>query len=140
MILDHQFQLSDNQRVCDAGATEASTNYYDFGVTNPYVNKGNAVRLHFNVTEAFAGTATTLTVTIQESSDNAVADAYADVVGCTTGAIAKAALVAGYEFDMYLPASCERYIQVLYTGDNTFETTGKIDCNLVIDTQSNRTW
>lgn len=138
-FIDYQMELSDSQRVCNAGASEASTNVYDFGVADPKIGKGERMALLFTVEEAFTGTATTLTVTLQSSSDNAVADAYADIVGITTGAIAKAVLVAGYQFTLELPpfATYERYLQALYTGDNTFETTGIISCQMVLDVQSN---
>jgi len=140
MYIDKQVEFSSAQRVCNAGAAEASTNYYDFGVASPNVGKGEPIELLFTVTEVFAGTATTLTVTAQSSSDNAVADAYADISGITTGAIAKALLVVGYTFTLKLPpgAAYERYLQILYTGDNTFETTGSISCQMVVDQQTNK--
>jgi hypothetical protein len=135
MYIDKEMELSLEQAVCNAGATEAST-YAKYVGAN--AGKGEPIEFLFTVTELFAGTATTLTITLQESSDNAVADAYADIVGCSTGAIPKAALVVGYQFTLKLPDSHEAYVQVLYTGDNTFETTGKITCQMVVDRQSNR--
>ena len=142
MYIDKQFEFSSAQRVCNSGAAEASENIYDFGVASPNVAKGEPLTLLFTVITAFTGTGTTLTVTLQSSSDNAVADAYADIAGISTGAIVKATLVAGYQFTLTLPASAtyERYMQVMYTGDNTFETTGSITCQLIRDYQSNRTW
>lgn len=140
MYIDKQCEFSSAQRVCNAGASEASENYYDFGVASPNIAKGQPMGILFTVTEVFAGTGTTLTITVQSSSDNAVADAYADITGITTGAIAKATLVAGYQFYMPLPpfATYERYMQILYTGDNTFETTGKISAQMVVDLQTNK--
>jgi hypothetical protein len=138
MIIDKQCEFSSEQRVCDAGATEASENYFDTQIAAPVLGKGVPVKILFTVEEVFAGAATTLTVTLQESSDNAVADAYADVPGASTGAIAKALLVAGYQFVMMVPPiATERYLQLLYTGDNTFETTGKISAQVVLDQQTN---
>ena len=133
-IFDNEMMFSEEQRVCNGGAAEASTNVYDFGVASPNVAKGEPMVLLFTVTEVFAGTATTLTITAQSSSDNAEADAYADITGISTGAIAKATLVAGYQFTLPLPshATYGRWMQILYTGDNTFETTGKITCALAI--------
>lgn len=140
MYIDKQCEFSNAQRVCNAGAAEASENYYDFGVANPNVAKGQPLGILFTVNEVFAGTATTLTITLQGSSDNAVADAYTDIVGITTGALAKALLVVGYQFYLPLPAfaTYERYMQILYTGDNTFETTGKISAQMVVDLQTNK--
>lgn len=139
MLIDAQMEFSDSQRVCNAGATEASTNQYDFGVASPKIGKGQPMKILFTVEAAFTGTATTLTVTLQGSSDNAVTDAYTDIVGITTGAIAKALLVAGYQFTLTLPpyATYERWMQVLYTGDNTFETTGIISAQMILDEQTN---
>jgi len=139
MIFDKQMELSNEQRVCNAGAAEESENVYDFGVVDPKIGKGEPMMFLFTVDEVFAGTATTLTITGQSSSDNAVADAYANISGITIGPIAKALLVEGYNFTIVLPAfaAYERYFRFMYTGDNTFETTGKISCRQVIDIQSN---
>jgi hypothetical protein len=139
-FFDDQMYFSQEQRVCDGGATEASEDVYDFGVASPNVAKGEPITLLFTVDEVFAGTATTLTITLQSSSDNAVADPYADIAGITTGAIAKATLVAGYNFTLTLPAFAvyERYLRVMYTGDNTFETTGKISCRQALNYQTNK--
>ena len=139
-FFDDQMYFSEAQRVCNAGAAEASEDVYDFGVASPNVAKGEPITLLFTVDEIFAGTATTLTVTLQSSSDNAVTDAYADIVGITTGAIAKATLAVGYNFTMTLPSAAvyERWLRVMYTGDATFETTGKISCRQALNYQSNK--
>jgi hypothetical protein len=139
-IFDAEMQFSNAQRVCNAGAAEESENVYDFGVASPNVAKGEPITLLFTVDEVFAGTATTLTITAQSSSDNAVSDGYANITGITTGAIAKATLAAGYNFVMVLPpfAVYERWLRIMYTGDNTFETTGRISCRQVINYQTNK--
>ncbi len=139
-FFDFEMEFSAEQRVCNAGAAEESTNVYDFGVASPNVAKGEPIDLLFTVDEVFAGAATTLIVTVQSSSDNGVGDPFADITGITTGAIAKATLVAGYNFVLTLPpfATYERYIRIMYTGDNTFETTGKISCRQVLDYQTNK--
>jgi hypothetical protein len=135
MYVDHESEFSSEQRVCNAGATEASTNSIKVGAN---AGRGEPVEFLFTVTEAFAGTATTLTTTLQQSSDDAGADPYANIAGISTGAIAKALLVPGYQFVLRLPDTHEAYVQAMYTGDNTFETTGKMTCHKVVDRQTNR--
>ena len=137
MIIDKQCELSSAQRVCNSGATEVSDNVYDTSIVSPNLGTGEPITFLFTVITVFAGTATTLTVTIQEC--DTVGGSYADVVGATSGAIAKATLVAGYQFMITLPGiTTERFLNVMYTGDNTFETTGTITCQVIRDFQSNR--
>ena len=137
MILDRYNLFSDSQAVCDAGATEASTNLVDLNAAGDAEVKRS--RLHIVVTELFAGTGTTCAFALQTSVDAAFSS---PVVLWTTAAIAKATLVAGYqvtgETGLMIPAGCLQYLRVFYTGDNTFETTGQCDAFLSLDAQSNK--
>jgi hypothetical protein len=139
MILDKNNELSSAQRVCNGGATEVSENVYDCGAANANTGMGEPLIFVFTVDAAFAGTATTLTVNLQDCTT--AGGTYYDIPGASSGAIAKATLVAGYQFTIVMPPTAhDRYIGVNYVGDNTFETTGTITCQVVKDFQSNRTW
>jgi hypothetical protein len=60
----------------------------------------------------------TLTVKLQESSDDASADPYADITGATTGAIANAGQNNPYVFDVNL-SERERYLRAVVTGGSS---------------------
>lgn len=61
----------------------------------------------------FAFTGTSVTVKIQESSDNAVGDAYADVVGGSFGALSA---IGSYRLATATNLSVERWLRVVTTG------------------------
>lgn len=58
---------------------------------------------------------TSVTVKLQESSDDGVSDAYADVSGATTGAVLNAGQNEPYTFDINL-SDRERYLRLVATG------------------------
>ena len=137
MFIDYENEFSREQRVCNAGATEVSENVYNCGVAAPNIGMGEPITILFTVDEAFTGTGTTLTVTIQDCAT--VGGSYADLEGASSGAIPKATLVAGYQFVMIVPPIAHnQFLGILYTGDNTFETTGKMSAAVVPNFQSNR--
>lgn len=70
-----------------------------------------ALQVIVNVGDVAAGT---LTVNLQESSDDAVADAYADITGATTGAVAAAGDDEIYLIDVNL-SEVERYVRAVVT-------------------------
>jgi len=113
------------QQICNAGATEASTNYMDLGKANLQIANGKKTPiLKFRVTEAFAGTGTTLTIDLESDTDSGFATALKQVI--RLGVIPKARLVAGALLQFPLPPEkYQRYLHGYFTGDNTFETTGK---------------
>jgi len=115
------------QRVCDGGATEASTQYIDHGAEG--MKLGGGVRppiLKVLVTEIFAGTATVLTITLETDTDSAFGTALKQVM-VLAAAIAKAKLTVGKLFQFALPHQVyQRYSRLYFEGDNTFETTGKV--------------
>jgi hypothetical protein len=89
---------------------------------------GNAIKsgavLHVIATELCAGTGTTLTITLV--TDNDVAFGSATTLW-SSGAIAKAATVAGTVLaQSVIPVGVERYLRLIATTDNTFQTTGAI--------------
>ena len=65
-----------------------------------------------------SGANKTVTVKLQESSDNNVADAWADVASATTGAIANAGQNEPYIVDVNL-SEVERYLQAVATGGSS---------------------
>ena len=56
-----------------------------------------------------------VTVKLQQSSDNGDEDAFADISGATTGAIGHSGANEPYLFDVNL-SECERYIKAVATG------------------------
>jgi hypothetical protein len=59
-----------------------------------------------------------VTVKLQQSSDNGVADAFADITSATTGAVANAGQNEPYLFDVNL-SECKRYIRAVATGGSS---------------------
>jgi hypothetical protein len=89
---------------------------------------GDAIKsgaiLHVVSTELCAGTGTTVTLTLV-TDDNAAFTSATTLI--TSGAIAKAATVAGtILLQQVIPVGVQRYLRLIATTDNTFETTGAI--------------
>ena len=142
MILDDKLCLSDAQGICNAGTTEYSTNYFDFGSANNWA-KGEPMAVVITTDVLFAGTATTLTISLVTATASDLTTG--QVVLYSTPAIAKASLTAG-RAPIVLPVpplaesgSAQRYFGIKYVGDNTFETTGSMTAYLVrqSDVQTN---
>ena len=140
-ILDSYNEFSSAQEPVASGAI-ASTNVVDLAGAGDEILKYDAeakkMRLHILILEAFAGTGTAVTFAFQTDSDVAFGSA---ATLWTTGAVAKATLVAGYRVTgqggLPLPDGCERYLRMLYTTDDTFETTGILDAYLSNDADTN---
>lgn len=138
MVLDNEVIFSDKQAITASGAT-ASTNVLDLG--QPGVTAYNSIQLRrrlgrgpipllVKIDEAFAGAMTTLTVDIQEGD----ASDFSGVnrVVASSGAIAKASLVPGFQFPYkVLPRDIKsRYLRFLYTMDDT-ASAGQVTAALV---------
>jgi len=138
MIVDAQLLFSDEQRVCDGAATELSTNVVDFNVIRD-LGAGENLYWHILMIEIPAGTGTTLEFRLV-TDDNASLTTPATIL--SSGAIAKATLVAKYKLTFVLPRSAawERYVGVNYVGDNTFATTGKVSSWLSMGEQDNKVY
>ena len=128
MIIDNELLLSDEQAICDAGTTEYST-ALDLSVARN-VAKGEPLCVVIVVNEAFAGTGTTLTISLVTATASNLTTG--QKVLYSTPAMAKASLTAG-RTPIILPippeafaGSGQRYFGLKYVGDNTFETTGQI--------------
>ena len=140
MILDSELIFSGTvsagtwtgQRISANGDT-ASTSYVDAKAAGDAFNPG--ARIKVLCTSPFVGTATTITCVLQTDSDSAFGTA---VTLISSGAIAKASAVAkAVLMDAVIPVGVKRYLRMLYSADNTFETTGAVFATIVLDT--NRT-
>lgn len=101
--LDWGYQLTAGQRT-DTAATNGSS--VDQLTVSPGAFGG---QLYYHL---FAFTGTSVTIKVQESSDNAVGDAFADVTGATTGAltaVGKGRIATG-------SINVERYVRLVTTG------------------------
>ena len=128
MILDKESLFSDDQAIT---ATAASTNVVDLGVSRD-IGKGIPVPVLIQVTADFA-TLTSLTAEIQTSDDEAFSSS--DTLA-TSGAIAAADLVAGYQFPVqYMPINTKRYVRVNYTVAGTAPTAGTVTAGIVASHQ-----
>lgn len=144
MIFSKQQLLSEDQAVT---ATAISENVIDLGVAgtphgaaaalNRDIGKGNRVPFLAQVTEDFA-TLTSLTVTIETSANS---DLTSSTVLYSSGAIAAADLVAGYQIPMpILPEGLTgRYVGARYTVVGPSATAGKIQAGVTMGNQSNVT-
>ena len=134
-IIDRLNEFSNAQEpVADAAIPSTSV----VGLLTAGDAEARRMRLHVLITEAFAGTGTVVTFTLQ--TDSAVGFGTA-VTLWTLPTVAKATLVAGYRVTgkggVPLPSNCDRYLRMLYTTDGTFETTGILDAYLSNDADTN---
>lgn len=133
MIIDKFLQVSDEQTVT---STAASTDVVDFGQVNPTPGMNDYLQLVItvDVVVAAAGAATVQFV-LQDSADNS---SWADVL--STSAIGKAALPAGAQVVLPMPALTRRYVRVNYVVGTGPLTTGKFSAQFVPGKQLNRAY
>jgi hypothetical protein len=141
MIMSLQDLYSDAQAIT---ASAASTNYYDRGAKGtPYgaysalvgdMGKGSIVPIRIQVVTTFA-TLTSLKVALQADDDVAFGT---PTTVLETEAIAAAALVAGYYFNLtQIPMkTTERYLRLYYTVAGSDATAGKITAGHVLAHQT----
>lgn len=144
MIFSQQQIFSDAQAVT---VTAISENVIDLGVrATPYdaaaplngdKGPGNKIPLLMQVVEDFA-TLTSLTITV-ETSENA--DLSSSTVVYSTGAIAAADLVAGYQaaVDVLPNKVTGRYLGIRYTVTGTTATAGAVTAGITMGNQTNVT-
>lgn len=133
-IIDKFNEFSDAQ----AFTTGDNTSTYSFDTKSADIGSGEDVRLVVQVdtTVTSNGNATVEIKYVQ--SDNADLSA-ADVLA-TSGAIAKATLVAGYTaMRLKIPENTKRYVGVIYTVGTADLTAGKFSAFLCKDAQSKKT-
>lgn len=107
--------------IASSGANNAS---YDIDT----LAAGDAIKsgavLHVIATELCAGTGTTVTLTLVTCAEATFTSATTLI---SSGAIAKAATIAGTVLlQQVIPVGVLRYLRLIATTDNTFETTGAI--------------
>jgi hypothetical protein len=134
-ILDSELILSGTvssgtwtgQRISASGAT-ASTDYIDT------LAAGDAIKgavLKIVSTAIMAGTGTTLTCALTTDSDSAFGT---ETTLFSTGAIAKASTAANTVLaQVVIPVGVKRYLRIVYTADNTFETTGRVFAAIIMN-------
>ena len=140
MILDAQNLFSTAQALT---ATAASTNVIDLGVARDIGTTGFAPApsvVAQVITAMLSGGSSTLTITVQGSTDNSTFD---DMV--STRAIPKASLTAGALFSVKMPPlqigqSLPRYLRLNYTVGTANFTDGTITAWLGLDVQRNRAY
>lgn len=137
MFIDKQLEFSDSQAFT---TTSVSTNVIDTlpMTSNPNLtqNLGGspAAFLVFQVDTAFAGTAGTVTITLE--SDSTANLATSPTTHYSSGAIGQAALVAGYQLVIPLPlGNYERYLGLRYTVGGTL-TAGAVSAFVSRDIQN----
>lgn len=144
MILSAQQLFSDDQAIT---ATAVSTNVIDLGVRGtPYgaaaalngdVGKGTKIPLLVQVTEDFA-TLTSLTFTVEVSANS---DLSSSTVLYSSGAVAAASLVAGYQLpiDVVPKGANARYLGIRYTVGGSNATAGAVTAGIAMGVQTNTT-
>ena len=123
-----------------------SSNIIDLGATGTVIGgssaldrdigKGTPLEILIQWTvAAVSGGASTVTVDLETDDNSAFSSA---TVLATTGAIAKATLVAGYQMKIhYMPRGAERYIRLNYTVATADLTAGKVTAGFVAGVQTN---
>lgn len=143
MILNKNLLLSDGQAITVTAISENVIAWpdndvipYDAAAITRNLGAGTPIPMLIQVTEAFA-TLTSLTITI-ETADNAALSSGA-VVLASSGAIAAAALVAGYRptFTRFLPdGTMKQYLGLRFTVAGSDATAGKITAALATEVNS----
>ncbi len=130
MILDKELSLSAEQAVT---AAAGSTNYIDQGAAR---DLGLSDGLHLAITcKETAVSAGATTVTFQIQCDDNTSFSSAKTVSQSV-AVAKAALVDGYQLFMPIPVGLdERYIRLYYSVATADLTAGKFDASVVMGIQ-----
>ena len=142
MIFDTQLLFADDQAVTATAISENVLQMRDMGTVygasaalTRDIGDGNPVPLLVQVTTTFA-TLTSLTITL-ESADNAALSTNA-VVHWSSGAVAAASLVAGFQVPIrYLPKDIEKdYLGLRFTVGGSNATAGKIKAGIAAGIQS----
>jgi hypothetical protein len=139
MIRDHELMFSDAQALT---ATALSTNVIDLGplsggnLTRDITGgDGGSLFLHVNVGTTFVSAgASTLVITLESDDNTSLSSA---TTHYTSPAIAKATLVAGYDFYIPMPAgNYQRYLALRYTTATADFSAGTISATIVRDVRN----
>lgn len=137
MYIDKNLMFSDAQSMVDVTATTRTPSTYsvDLGAA------GDADKELFcviRIDTAFAATGGAMNVTFTLETHTADDFAAAKTVLWSSGAIAKATLVAGYEIKFRVQRGMKRYLAVTATPDTNTVTAGKFDAFLVQGIDTNK--
>lgn len=147
MMIDKENLLSDSQDLAQVAGTYASTNAIDLGAAGTVpagfqargapghdLGRSPMMEILIQVDETFVGTGATVQVDIISSAS---ANLGTPTVLASSAAIAKATLIAGYQFRLSVPQGItQRYLGVQYTIAVATTTAGKVTTALVLDKQT----
>jgi hypothetical protein len=128
MIFDKETLFSNDQAVTNS---QASTNYIDLGSVRD-IGAGAPIEVFAVMTAtALSAGSSTLVAAIETDTQSSFATR---VTLSQTPAMAKASLVAGYEFlQMKLPQGVQRYLRLNFTVATADFTAGTIRAGLILD-------
>jgi len=145
MILDKELQFADGTWAPTATGDNISPNVLDLGPlsglpsanTNRDIGQGAQMVLLITVkTSVTSGGAATVDFRFRTDSNSNLTTSPVDLA--STGAIAKATLIAGYQVKIAIPSSTfKRYVGVNANIGTAVLTAGAFECELVKDVQSN---
>ena len=140
MYIDKELLICNEQSICNEGTTEYSEYAIDTSVAKN-IAKGRPLYMVIVVDEVFAGTGTTLTISLVTATNTNLTTG--QVVLLSTPAIAKGSLTAGrIPIVLALPplpesGGAQQFLGLNFVGDTTFETTGKVTAFLALDPTTN---
>ena len=143
MILDLDRLFSDSQSLVGVAGTFKSTNALDLITTPPHqIGNGNVVCVHFQVVRPMEG-GTSTEIQLVES---AVTGLTSETVLTTTGVIAIADMVAGFQLNLTVPVERLKLqflgLQYVTLGTHTETTVGefsRVSAGIVTDQQTSKT-
>jgi hypothetical protein len=139
MIIDSQHEFSNAQSIVgDAATAINSTKYIDLGsARDAGVGEDVWLVIQIQTTVLAAGGAANVTFQLLEDTQADMASGSAKSL-YTSGAIAKATLIAGYRVcAIKLPRNTKRYLRCTYTPDTNNTTAGKVDAFITKDPDAN---
>lgn len=129
MLIDKQLEFADAQNMATvtAATRTVSTNTVNLGAAGDAIDQLYCV---IRVDTAFTADGGAMNATFTLETHTADTFSSARTVLWTSGAVAKATLVAGYEFKFRVPRGLLQYAAVTCTPDTNTVTTGKFDAFL----------
>jgi hypothetical protein len=135
MIMDAELMFSEAQAIT---ATAASTNQVDLGPSKFKTSNGRRLEIELTVVEAFtAGGAATLTVQLRTDDNSGMATPIV-LVQSDVLALADLTLGARVRFELSLPPTVERYVDLRYVVATGPMTAGKLSARVTTGRQTNR--
>ena len=139
MFVDGELQFHDEALEASVathvGQVGAVDQIYDTGANINDIGDGEPLELVVQVTTDVEGTTSTVDFQYVQSAN---ADLSSPDVLASTGAIAEATLVAGYEWRTKVPPNTKRYVGFQYVNAVNVLTAGVVNAQIVKDAQTNR--